>query len=47
MTEDELVIFDSSSSGVQDIAAAWAAYRESRRTGIGGRFDLSGAATEQ
>jgi ornithine cyclodeaminase/alanine dehydrogenase-like protein (mu-crystallin family) len=47
MTEDELVIFDSSGSGVQDVAAAWVAYREARRTGIGGRFDLSGAATEQ
>jgi ornithine cyclodeaminase/alanine dehydrogenase-like protein (mu-crystallin family) len=47
MAEDELVIFDSSGSGVQDVAAAWAAYREARRTGIGGRFDLSGAATEQ
>ena len=47
MSEDELVIFDSSGSGVQDVAAAWVAYRESRRTGIGGRFDLSGAAMEQ
>jgi ornithine cyclodeaminase/alanine dehydrogenase-like protein (mu-crystallin family) len=47
MTEDELVIFDSSGSGVQDVAAAWVAYREGRRTGIGGRFDLSGAAMEQ
>jgi alanine dehydrogenase len=47
LTEDELVIFDSSGSGVQDVAAAWVAYREARRTGIGGRFDLSGAAIEQ
>jgi len=47
MTEDELVIFDSSGSGVQDVAAAWVAYREGCRTGIGGRFDLSGAAMEQ
>jgi len=47
MTEDELVIFDSSGSGVQDVAAAWVAYREARRTGIGGRFDLSGAAMER
>ncbi len=45
MREDELVIFDSSGSGVQDVAAAWVAYREARRTGIGGRFDLSGVAT--
>jgi ornithine cyclodeaminase/alanine dehydrogenase-like protein (mu-crystallin family) len=43
-TEDELVIFDSSGSGVQDVAAAWIAYCEGRRTGIGGRFDLSGGA---
>jgi ornithine cyclodeaminase/alanine dehydrogenase-like protein (mu-crystallin family) len=46
MTEDEIVIFDSSGSGVQDVAAAWVAYREGRRTGIGGRFDLTGAAAE-
>ena len=43
MREDELVIFDSSGSGVQDVAAAWLAYREACRTGLGGRFDLSGA----
>jgi ornithine cyclodeaminase/alanine dehydrogenase-like protein (mu-crystallin family) len=42
MSEDELVIFDSSGSGVQDVAAAWVAYCAGRRTGIGGRFDLSG-----
>ena len=47
ITEDELVIFDSSGSGVQDVAAAWVAYREGCRTGIGGRFDLLGAAMEQ
>ena len=47
LTDDELVIFDSSGSGVQDVAAAWIAYREGRRTGIGGRFDLSGVAMEQ
>jgi alanine dehydrogenase len=40
MSEDEL--FDSSGSGVQDVAAAWVAYREARQTGLGGRFDLSG-----
>ena len=43
-SDDELVIFDSSGSGVQDVAAAWLAYREARRTGLGGRFDLSGGA---
>jgi len=47
ITEDELVIFDSSGSGVQDVAAAWLAYREGCRIGIGGRFDLSGAALGQ
>jgi ornithine cyclodeaminase/alanine dehydrogenase-like protein (mu-crystallin family) len=47
MTADELVIFDSSGSGVQDVAAAWAAYREASRTGIGVRFDLSGTGREQ
>jgi alanine dehydrogenase len=44
VTEDGLVIFDSSGSGVQDVAAAWVAYREAVRTGSGGRFDLSGAS---
>jgi alanine dehydrogenase len=44
MTDQELVIFDSSGSGVQDIAAAWAAYREASRTGAGVRFDLSGGS---
>ena len=43
-SDGELVIFDSSGSGVQDVAAAWVAYREARRTGIGGRFNLSGGA---
>ena len=46
LREDELVIFDSTGSGVQDVAAAWVAYREASRTGVGTRFDLSGAATE-
>jgi alanine dehydrogenase len=41
---DELVIFDSSGSGVQDVAAAWTAYQEAVRTGAGLRFDLSGDA---
>jgi ornithine cyclodeaminase/alanine dehydrogenase-like protein (mu-crystallin family) len=43
ISAEELVIFDSSGSGVQDVAAAWAAYREATRTCIGLRFDLSGA----
>jgi alanine dehydrogenase len=47
MTEDELVVFDSCGTGVQDVAAAWIAYREASRTGIGIRFDLSGVATAQ
>jgi alanine dehydrogenase len=38
---DEVVIFDSSGSGVQEVAAAWAAYQEAVRTGAGLRFDLS------
>jgi alanine dehydrogenase len=46
LTADELVIFDSSGSGVQDVAAAWLAYREASRTGIGMRFDLSGVGRE-
>jgi ornithine cyclodeaminase/alanine dehydrogenase-like protein (mu-crystallin family) len=44
LTADELVIFDSSGSGVQDVAAAWAAYHEADRLGVGLRFDLSGEA---
>jgi ornithine cyclodeaminase/alanine dehydrogenase-like protein (mu-crystallin family) len=44
LTDDELVIFDSSGSGVQDVAAAWAAYQEADRLGVGLRFDLSGQA---
>jgi alanine dehydrogenase len=44
LTADELVIFDSSGSGVQDVAAAWTAYREADRLGAGLRFDLSGEA---
>jgi alanine dehydrogenase len=40
----ELVIFDSTGSGVQDVAAAWAAYREAVRTHTGLRFNLSGEA---
>lgn len=42
LAADELVIFDSSGSGVQDVAAAWAAYQEASRLGVGLRFDLSG-----
>jgi alanine dehydrogenase len=38
----ELVIFDSSGSGVQDVAAAWLAYRTALATGRGTRFNLSG-----
>ena len=39
---DELVIFDSSGSGVQDVAAAWLAYQAASASGAGLRFDLSG-----
>ena len=44
LSPDELVIFDSSGSGIQDVAAAWAAYQEAARTSMGLRFDLSGNA---
>ncbi len=43
MSPDELVIFDTTGSGVQDVATAWAAYREAARARIGLCFDLSGA----
>ena len=39
---DELVIFDSSGSGVQDVAAAWSAYQAARAAGAGMKFDLIG-----
>jgi alanine dehydrogenase len=39
---DELVIFDSCGSGVQDVAVAWAAYQVARNSRLGGRFNLSG-----
>ena len=41
---DELVIFDSSGSGVQDVAAAWLAYQAACTSGAGLRFDLSGGS---
>jgi ornithine cyclodeaminase/alanine dehydrogenase-like protein (mu-crystallin family) len=41
MSADELVIFDSSGSGVQDVAAAWAAYHAAISSGDGQRFDPS------
>lgn len=44
LAADELVIFDSSGSGVQDVAAAWAAYQEANRLGVGLHFDLIGEA---
>ena len=40
----ELVIFNSSGSGIQDVAAAWLAYRIAQTTGRGTTFDLRGAA---
>jgi ornithine cyclodeaminase/alanine dehydrogenase-like protein (mu-crystallin family) len=43
-TPGELVIFDSSGSGIQDVAAAWLAYRTATATGRGTRFDLRGEA---
>jgi alanine dehydrogenase len=42
LTADELVIFDSSGSGVQDVAAAWAAYQAAEPLNVGLRFKLSG-----
>ncbi len=41
-SSDELVIFDSTGSGIQDVAAAWVAYRTACETGQGMRFNLSG-----
>jgi len=41
-TSDELVIFDSTGSGVQDVAAAWGAYHAARTSGTGLAFNLTG-----
>ena len=41
-SREELVIFDSTGSGVQDVAVAWSAYQAARTTLIGDRFNLSG-----
>lgn len=43
LSADELVIYDSVGSGVQDVAVAWSAYQEAVRTGRGTRFALGGA----
>jgi alanine dehydrogenase len=40
VTPEELVIFDSTGSGVQDVAVAWAAYEAARDDGGCTRFDL-------
>jgi alanine dehydrogenase len=40
---DELVIFDSTGSGVQDVALASAAYRAALAAGVGGRFTMHSA----
>jgi ornithine cyclodeaminase/alanine dehydrogenase-like protein (mu-crystallin family) len=38
----ELVVFDSSGSGVQDVTAAWVAYQSARSAGAGMIFNLAG-----
>lgn len=42
-SEDELVIFDSTGSGVQDVAVAWVAYQRARDTQQVSTFDLIGS----
>ena len=42
---DELIIFDSSGSGDQDVAAAWVAHQEAARTALAMRLDLFGNGT--
>jgi ornithine cyclodeaminase/alanine dehydrogenase-like protein (mu-crystallin family) len=39
---DEIVIFDSCGSGVQDVAVAWAAYQAARASRTAQTFNLSG-----
>jgi ornithine cyclodeaminase/alanine dehydrogenase-like protein (mu-crystallin family) len=42
-SDDELVIFDSTGSGVQDVAVAWVAYQRARDTQQVSTFDLIGS----
>lgn len=42
LSPDELVVYDSTGSGIQDVALAWFAYKEAVRTGRGVCFDLAG-----
>jgi len=42
-SDDELVIFDSTGSGVQDVAVAWVAYQRARETQQARTFDLIGS----
>jgi ornithine cyclodeaminase/alanine dehydrogenase len=39
---EELVIFDSCGSGVQDVAVAWGAFQVARNSRMGTGFNLSG-----
>jgi ornithine cyclodeaminase/alanine dehydrogenase-like protein (mu-crystallin family) len=40
---DEIIVFDSTGTGLQDVAAAIAAYRGAREQGAGRRFSLAGS----
>jgi alanine dehydrogenase len=42
---DEVVIFDSTGTALQDVAAAWLVYERAVARGVGVRIDLGGAAT--
>jgi ornithine cyclodeaminase/alanine dehydrogenase-like protein (mu-crystallin family) len=42
-SDDELVIFDSTGSGVQDVAVAWVAYQRACATQQVSTFDLIGS----
>jgi ornithine cyclodeaminase/alanine dehydrogenase-like protein (mu-crystallin family) len=40
-SDDEIIVFDSTGTGLQDAAAAAAAYRAARARGVGGSFELA------
>ena len=42
MSDDEIIIFDSTGTALQDVAAAAIVYEKAIATGIGVRLDLSG-----
>jgi len=42
---EEVVVFDSTGTALQDVAAAWLVYERARARGVGVPVDLSGPMT--